>query len=92
MPDVVVTRNLCRFFPSLADGKVAVEGTTAAEVVRSLDERIPGFAGYVVTERGSLRPHVNLFIDTNAVVDREKLSDPVPAGATVRVIQALSGG
>ena len=92
MPEVVVTSHLHRFFPQLAAGGVAVEGATAAEVVRAVDLIAPGFAGYVVTERGSLRPHVNLFVDGATVLDREGLSDPVPPGATVHVMQALSGG
>lgn len=92
MAEVVVTNHLHRFFPSLAQGKVTVEGATAAEVVRAVDALAPGFAGYVVTERGSLRPHVNLFVAGVMVADRQALSDPVPPGATVHVMQALSGG
>ena len=92
MADVVVTDHLHRFFPSLAKGRVTVEGATAAEVVRAMDALAPGFASYVVTERGVLRPHVNLFIAGSMVVDRQGLSDPVPPGATVHVMQALSGG
>jgi len=92
MPDVVVTDHLHRFFPLLAKGKVSVEGATVAEVVRAMDELAPGFASYVVTERGSLRPHVNVFVAGSMVVDRQALSDRVPPDATVHVMQALSGG
>ena len=92
MADVVVTDHLHRFFPGLAAGRVTVDGATIAEVVRAVDALAPGFAGYVVTERGSLRPHVNLFIAGAMVIDRQGLSDPVPPGATIHVMQALSGG
>jgi hypothetical protein len=35
---------------------------------------------------------VNLFVAGELVADRRALSDRVPAGSTVHVFQALSGG
>ena len=92
MPRVETARHLHRFFPVLEEGPIPVEATTAAEAIRAVDEVAPGFSDYVVDERGALRPHVNVFIDRERVVDRQALSDPVPDGATVYVFQALSGG
>jgi hypothetical protein len=48
--------------------------------------------GYVLDDQGSLRRHMAIFIDGNQIEDRDTLSDPVPAGAVVDIIQALSGG
>lgn len=92
MVTVRIARQLTRFLPALEGREVAVEATSVAGVVRAVDALAPGFAGYVVDERGALRPHVNLFVDTSMVVDRKALSDRVPPGATVHVLQALSGG
>ncbi len=92
MPAVEVARHLFRFFPQLEGREIAVEGATAAQVVRAVDALAPGFSDYVLDERGRLRQHVNVFIDKDAVVDRAGLTDPVPAGATLFVFQALSGG
>lgn len=92
MPTVELSRHLHRFFPALADGPVMVEGRTAAEVVRALDVAHPGLGGYIVTERGALRMHVNMFIGEEMIADRARLSDPVAADAKVYVLQALSGG
>jgi hypothetical protein len=92
MPRVEVARHLYRFFPALEGRALNVEATTAAEVVRAMDTLAPGFSDYIVNERGGLRPHVNLFIGDEMVVDRKSLSDRVPAGATVYILQALSGG
>jgi len=92
MPEVTVARQLHRFFPTLEGRRLTVAGATAAEVVRSLEAVAPGLPDYIVDERGALRPHVNLFIGDEMVVDRRTLSDPVPADATVSVFQALSGG
>ena len=92
MPSVTFTRHLQRFFPSLEVDGLEVSGTTVAEVVRALDERHPGLASYLVDERGALRKHVNVFVDEVLVRDRRALSDAVPEGARVYVMQALSGG
>lgn len=92
MATVHVARQLLRFFPTLQGPTFEVAATTAAEVLQALDALAPGLAGYVVDERGRLRQHVNLFVDQERVVDREALSDPVGPGATVHILQALSGG
>lgn len=92
MPRVELARHLFRYFPDLEGRTLEVEGETAAEVVRALDELAPGLAGYLVDERGSLRKHVNLFVAGSMVVDRQGLTDRIPAGAAVHVFQALSGG
>ena len=92
MPRVEVARHLHRFFPQLEAGPLSVEAATAAEVVRAMDAAVPGFADYVVDERGALRLHVNMFVDEARILDRKALSDAVPPGATVYFFQALSGG
>lgn len=90
MPYVKFTKNLQRFFPTLAD--TVVDGATVAEVVAALDRRYPGLAGYIVDERGSLRHHVNIFIGDEMVHDREGLQDTVDVASRIFIFQALSGG
>jgi molybdopterin synthase sulfur carrier subunit len=92
MIQIVVANQLLRFFPSLKDRQLAVEATTAAEAIRAVDLIAPGFADYVLDERGSLRRHVSVFIGEEMVIDRQSLSDRIPPGGTVYVFQALSGG
>lgn len=48
--------------------------------------------GYVLDEQGKVRQHMVIFIDGEAVRDRDTLSDPVRPNAVIDVIQALSGG
>ena len=90
MPTVHFTRNLLRFFPTLADGPV--EGATVRELLAAIDAKWPGLAAYVVDERGTLRKHVNIFVDGAPITDREKLTDPVGVGDEIYIMQALSGG
>lgn len=92
MVNVQLTGHLHSLFPDLDGGDLAVDATTVAEVVREVDKIAPGLAFYVCDERGRLRPHVNVFIGQERVVDRQKLTDPVEANARVFILQALSGG
>ena len=89
---VVIASQLHRFFPALKDRTLTVDAATASAAIRAVNELAPGFADYVIDERGALRRHVSVFIGEDMVIDRERLSDRVPEGGTVFVFQALSGG
>ncbi len=52
----------------------------------------PGLRSYLLDDQGGLRHHLAIFIDGTAVLDRQTLADPVPDGAEVHILQALSGG
>ncbi len=92
MPRVELTRHLHHFFPALAGTDLDVPGATVAEIIGALDALAPGLAFYLCDERGRLRPHVNVFIGQDRVVDRTRLTDPVAPDAKVFILQALSGG
>ena len=92
MVKVELTRHLFRFFPALEGKDITVEATTIAEVMREMEKIAPGFAFYVCDERGSLRTHVNVFIGDERIADRVRLTDRVPDGGKVFILQALSGG
>ena len=91
MAEVKFTRHLVRYFPTLGD-VVTVSGETVAEVIANLDKEYPGLADYIVDERGSLRRHVNIFLDKDLVTDRQTLQDAVAENDQIYIFQALSGG
>jgi sulfur-carrier protein len=92
MVKVELTRHLYRFFPHLEGRSIEVPAASAAQVVAELEKIAPGFAFYVCDERGSLRPHVNMFVNNELVADRRALTDPLRPGSRVHILQALSGG
>ena len=47
---------------------------------------------YILDDQGALRHHMLISIGSKPIHDRKRLSDPVPDGAEVYVLQALSGG
>jgi sulfur carrier protein ThiS len=92
MASVEITPHLHRFFPALQGRGIEVEAGPVRDVLRAVDALAPGFADYVLDERGALRRHVALSIDGRIVVDREALSDRVGEASVVHVFQALTGG
>ena len=92
MAKVQLTRHLYTFFPQLEGQEIQVEARDVAEVVRALDKLAPGFAFYVCDERGSLRTHVNVFVEEDRIADRLRLTDRVRPDSRVFILQALSGG
>lgn len=89
---VSFARHLYRFFPGLEGQEIRVQAGTVAQVVSELEKLQPGFAFYITDERGSLRTHVNIFVEEELVADRRTLSDPIKPDAHVYIMQALSGG
>ena len=108
MPRVELTSHLLDLLPALraavgaqtargapADRsarELSVEASTVAEVVAEIEKLAPGFAFYVCDEHGALRTHVNVFVDSERINDRKRLSDRIEPGQRVYVMQALSGG
>ena len=90
MPTVKFTYALNRFFKGLKD--TPTEGNTLKEVLKHIDTRYPGIRNYILDEQGSLRRHVNIFIDGRLINDRITLRDSFSEDSEIYIIQALSGG
>ncbi|MFZ5480930.1 MAG: MoaD/ThiS family protein [Myxococcota bacterium] len=86
------TRHLFAFFPQLDGRDVRVEATSVAEALAALEGLAPGIGFYLRDELGRVRPHVNLFVNTERIRDRKALTDPLRPGDTLWILQALSGG
>ncbi|MEO3430329.1 MoaD/ThiS family protein [Pelagibius sp. CAU 1746] len=89
MPQVTFTANLQRHLdvPSLE-----VDGTRVGDVLAQVFKRKPRLRSYIVDDQGRLRRHVNVFVNSQMIADREGLSDTVRPDDEVFVFQALSGG
>jgi hypothetical protein len=89
MAKVCFTQNLQRHV-RCPDEEVV--GATVREVLDGYFVRHPSARSYVVDEQGALRPHVVVFVGEARATDRVALTDAVPAGVELWVMQALSGG
>jgi hypothetical protein len=47
---------------------------------------------YVLDDQASLRKHMVVFVNGSRIRDRVHLSDAVPEGGEIYVLQSLSGG
>ncbi len=89
MPTVRFTQNIQRH---VACPPREVNGATVRDVIEAYFQTNERARGYVLDDQGKLRHHMAAFIDGKQIHDRDGLSDPVPAGSTVDLVQALSGG
>lgn len=69
--------------------EVEAEGGTLGEVLWDLDRRYPGFRFRVIDEQDRVRRHILLWVGGER---EENLAAPVPPGAELFIVGALSGG
>ena len=89
MPSVRFTRNIQRHVECPTRD---VTGATLNEVLNAYFATNQRARGYVLEDDGRLRKHMAVFIDGQQIEDRDKLSDAVPTGSVVDIVQSLSGG
>ena len=65
-----------------------VEGGTVLALLRELESRHPEMAGWVLDERGTIRRHINVYVNG----DRGGESTAVADGDRVEVLPAITGG
>lgn len=89
MAKIVFTPNIQRHVDC---PETEAAGGSVREVLDNLFVANPQARSYVLDDQAALRRHMTIFVDGKAIRDRTRLSDPVRAGGTVYVFQALSGG
>ena len=65
---------------------------SVGDVLAALAAQWPGVLDRVLTERGELRQHVNVFVDEENSRFIGGLNAPVPEGSTILILPAVSGG
>jgi len=68
------------------------ESQTVAELLDRAFEAHRILDGKVRDERGQIRRHVKVFVNGEDTTGGEGVEAPVPAGARVHIINAVSGG
>lgn len=90
MPKINFTSALKRFFPGI--GETRIKAKNLPELLDKLEKTYPGIKDYIVEEDGSLRQHINIFVEGQLIVDRTFLSDQIQEEDEILIFQALSGG
>lgn len=89
MPRISFTSHLERH---LSCPPAEVTGTTVRAVLEEVFASNSQLRGYLLDDQGTLRQHVIIFLDGEAIRDRIAQSDMVRADSEIYVLQALSGG
>jgi DNA-3-methyladenine glycosylase I len=72
--------------------RTAGSAATAGEALALLWNECPGIRDRVLTERGDVRAHVNVFVDGENIRYAGGLAMPVRDGAEIVIVPAVSGG
>ena len=72
--------------------ELALSATSLRAVLKELERRHPALHRSVCDETGTVRLHINLFVNTNHMRDRNGLDTPLAPGDVVTILPAVSGG
>jgi sulfur-carrier protein len=74
----------------LAGGRAEQEvaGATVVDLLRGLEDMHPSVAGWILDERGTIRRHINVFVNG----ERGGEDTAVGAADRVEVLPAITGG
>ena len=74
--------------------RVRLDGSppTLGEALGLLWSLHPGLKARVVTEEGTIRPHVNIFVGADNVRDLDGFATRLSASCEIAILPAVSGG
>ena len=72
--------------------ELALSATSLRSVLEELERCHPALHRSVCDETGTVRRHINLFVNTNNMRDRNGLDTPLAPGDVVTILPAVSGG
>lgn len=87
----VISGALRQFSGNRTDVRVSAAGPLAAALA-ALWTECPAVRDRVLTERGHVRPHINIFVDGEDIRYTGGLATEVRDGAEVFIVPAVSGG
>ena len=92
----MVTVNVAGFLTDFASGQNRIvlnaDAQTVGEALERLWAQHVGLRDRVVNERGSLRPHVNIFLNEDNVRRKQLLETALPENCEITILPAVSGG
>jgi len=72
--------------------EVETSGGRLQDALEALFASYPGIRDRVLTERGEIRQHVNVFVGNNEARSTGGLATPLANGMEISIIPAISGG
>ena len=72
--------------------ELSIAASTVRAALHELEQRFPDVYTSVCDETGAIRRHVNLFVNSSHVRDRDGLDTQLVPGDVVAIMPAVSGG
>lgn len=72
--------------------ELPIEAPTVRALLDVLERTEPALHRNVCDETGALRRHLNVFVNTDDIRDRDGLGTPLTQGDEVSILPAVSGG
>ena len=72
--------------------ELALPGANVRAVLTELEQRHPALHRNICDETGAVRRHINVFVNTHHMRDRNGLDTPLVPGDQVIILPAVSGG
>lgn len=72
--------------------ELKLPGQTLRAVLEQIEQRHPALYSCICDETGAVRRHVNLFVNTSHMRERNGLDTPLVPGDIVTILPAVSGG
>ncbi len=77
---------------SAGASELALSATSLRAALEELEQSYPELHRSVCDETGAVRRHINLFVNTNHMRDRNGLDTALAPGDMVTILPAVSGG
>lgn len=92
MITVQISGYLTEFTGGSAEIRLDVNATTVGEAFSQLWKCHVGLRDRVLTEQGKVRPHINVFVDSQVTLRDQVLQIPLSGDAEICIMPAVSGG
>ena len=83
---------LTEFTGGRAEIKIDRQAATVGEALNQLWNAHAGLRDRVLTEQGEVRPHVNVFVNSDVVARDRVLQTTIDGSADICIMPAVSGG
>ena len=89
-----VTIHISGVLRAYCDGasELSLSAPTVGAALDEIERRHPSLYRSICDETGSVRRHVNLFVNDRHIRDRDGLATSLEAGDVVTILPAVSGG
>lgn len=92
----MITFNVTGFLTDFTNGEhqivVDSAASTVGEALEGLWRKHLGLRDRVLNEQGTLRPHVNIFLNEDNVRRKQLLETAIPDNCEITILPAVSGG